>query len=56
MNFKQWCEVFAKYTLAFVRNQTVNKTGQKFDKQTQLLPGYIVCSFRFDAQSVLRSL
>jgi len=31
MNFKQWCEFSAKYTLAFVRNQTLNKTGQKFD-------------------------
>jgi len=31
MTFKQWCEVSAKYTLAFVRNQTLNKTGQKFD-------------------------
>ena len=31
MNFKQWCEVSAKYTLAFVRNQSLNKTGQKFD-------------------------
>jgi len=31
MNFKLWCEVSAKYTLVFVRNQTLNKTGQKFD-------------------------
>ena len=37
MTFTQWCEVSAKYTLAFVRNQTLNKTGQKFDLQTQLL-------------------
>jgi len=29
--FKQWCEVSAKYTLAFIRNQTLIKTGQKFD-------------------------
>jgi len=28
MYFKQWCEVSAKYTLVFVRNQTLNKTGQ----------------------------
>jgi len=25
MYFKQWCEVSPKYTLAFVRNQTLNK-------------------------------
>ena len=31
MYFKQWCEVSAKYTLAFVRNQTLNKAGQKFN-------------------------
>ena len=31
MNYKQWCEVSAKYTLAFVRNQSLNKTGQQFD-------------------------
>ena len=31
MNFTQWCEVSAKYTLAFVRNQTLNKAGQKLD-------------------------
>jgi len=31
MNFKQWCEVSAEYTLAFVRNQTLNKTGQRLD-------------------------
>ena len=29
MNFKQWCEVSAKYTLAFVRNQTLNKKPVK---------------------------
>jgi len=31
MYFKQWCEVSAKYTLAFVRNQTLNKTSQRSD-------------------------
>jgi len=31
MYFKQWCEVSAKYTGAFVRNETLNKAGQKFD-------------------------
>jgi len=31
MYFTQWCEVLAKYTLAFIRNQTLNNTGQKFD-------------------------
>jgi len=29
MYFKQWCEVSAKYTLAFVRNQTLIKTDPK---------------------------
>ena len=29
MYFTQWCEVSAKYTSAFVRNQTLNKTGSK---------------------------
>jgi len=29
MYFKQWCELSA--TLAFVRNQTLNKTGHEFD-------------------------
>ena len=31
MYYKERCEVSAKYTSAFVRNQTLNKAGQKLD-------------------------